>query len=258
MSGTQDTTPAALRLNPISREDPWKWLEKGWADIWRAPFLSLSFGVLFVAIGYGITAGLWSVGLSAATPALAAGFALVAPLLAVGLYEISRRIEAGEPITFGAVYFVKTAAPGQMMLMAVFLMLLFLAWARIASLLFALFIHGDYVPLDEFLEYVLTHQDGLILLVVGSVIGALIGFAAFSISAISIPILLSHDIDAVTAISFSVRAVRDNTGPMLLWAWFIALGIGFSILTLFLGLIILFPLFGHATWHAYRSLVSEA
>ncbi len=255
MSGTDQG--AALSLNTITMDHPWTWLEKGWTDLRRAPVASLSFGVLFVALGYGITAGLWAAGLSAMTPAAAAGFALMAPLLAVGLYEISRRLETGEPISLGSIYFVKTAAPGQLAFICVILMLLFLAWARIAGLLFALFIQGDYMPLEEFTSYLLTTVDGLTLLVTGSVIGAAIGFAVFTLSAISIPILVRNDVDVFTAIALSIKAVRDNTKPMLLWAWFIAMAIGISMLTLFLGLIVLFPVLGHATWHAYRSLVNE-
>ncbi len=257
MSSADDYTAQKLHLNAISRDDPLKWIEKGWSDIKRAPLLSLSFGVIFVLIGIGITLGMWALELSAATPAAMAGFAFLAPLLAVGLYEISRRLETGEPLSFGAVYFVKTAAPSQLAMICVFLMLFFLAWARIASLLFALFIQGDYPPFSEFTSYVLTNADGLALLVVGSALGAALGFAAFAISAISVPLLMHRDVDVVTAMALSVQAVRKQTGPMLVWAWLIALGIGISMVTLFLGLIFIFPLFGHATWHAYRSLVAD-
>ena len=103
--------------------------------------------------------------------------------------------------------------------------------------------------------FVLTTYDGMALLIEGSGIGAFLALSAFARSVLSVPILMRRDVDAVTAIVASVKCVLDNPGPMLLWAWLIAWLIAVGVLTLGVGLILAFPLAGHATWHAYRDLV---
>ena len=110
-------------------------------------------------------------------------------------------------------------------------------------------------PMAEFVPTLLFSWNGLALLVIGTAVGAAIAFAIFAISAISVPMLMTEDVDAVTAILTSVQSVIQNFGPMLLWAWLIAILTAFGLVTGFVGLIITFPLIGHATWHAYRALV---
>ncbi|MCG8443302.1 MAG: DUF2189 domain-containing protein [Caulobacterales bacterium] len=246
-----------MSVNAISTDDVWRWMGAGWRDLTRAPLLSLTFGVVFVAIGFAITGGLWAAGLSSMIPVAAGCFALIGPLLAVGLYEISRRLEAGERLGFGEVFFVRTASPGQIAFIGFALMFLLMVWVRIAQLLFALFFHGDYVPLPEFASYALTHPDGLALVGVGTVVGAMIAFFVFAVSAMSLPLLMHREADFVTAIATSINAVRTNFGPMLLWAWIVALTTAIGLATV-VGLVIVFPLLGHATWHAYRRVVPEA
>jgi len=245
----------ALR-NP-TMDGPWRWLAAGWRDLWRTPAYSLTYGFAFVAFGLAGTVGLRSVGLESIVPAMAAGFALLGPILAVGLYEISRRYEAGEPLEVRGIVFVRTASAVQMGLLAFFLMFIFLVWMRAATLLYALFTYGSYLPLDQFVTFGLTTTAGLAMLSAGTIIGALLAFAAFAISAISVPMLMHRDVDAITAIVTSVRAVVSYPGPMLLWAWLVALFTAFGIATLFIGLIVVFPLLGHATWHAYREIVVD-
>ena len=103
----------------------------------------------------------------------------------------------------------------------------------------------------------LLTTQGVAFLAMGTVIGALLAFAVFSISAVSVPMLMVRDVDAVTAMIASIRSVRRNPGPMLLWAWLIVVLTAVGIVTLFLGMIFTFPLVGHATWHAYRALVED-
>ncbi|MCE9522419.1 MAG: DUF2189 domain-containing protein, partial [Alphaproteobacteria bacterium] len=103
----------------------------------------------------------------------------------------------------------------------------------------------------------LTTTAGLTMLSVGTVVGGALALAAFAISAISVPMLMHRDVDAITAILASVRAVVQYPGPMLLWAWLVALFTAFGTVTLFLGLIVVFPLLGHATWHAYRAVIVD-
>lgn len=239
----------------VSLEAPWRWLGAGWRDLWQTPWLSLGYGLVFVCGGALISAGLWMADLSSVIPAAAAGFALLGPLLAMGLYEISRRLETGQRVTLRDVLWPRLAAPvTQVFYFGFILMFAFLVWIRIATLLFALFTAGDYVPLNAFASYVVTSPQGLALVIVGSAIGALIAFAIFAMSAISAPMLLDRNVDVMTAVIASVAAVQRHFRVMLLWAWLIAVFVAVGIATAFLGLVVVFPLLGHATWHAYREL----
>lgn len=244
-----------LVLRAPTMDDPWNWLSAGWRDMWRTPELSLGYGAAFVVIGLLVTVGFWAYGFESVVPALGAGFTLMGPVLAVGLYEMSRRYEAGEPVHWRIVASPPLPSPTQVAFLAYALMFLYLVWMRLATLNYALFTHGDYTPLAEFTRFALTTEAGLTMLVVGTAIGGAIAFVAFAISAISVPILLRHDVDVLTAMGLSVKTVLQHPGPMLLWAWLIAVLSAIGIATMFLGLIIVFPLIGHATWHAYRTIV---
>jgi uncharacterized membrane protein len=222
------------------------------------PALSLGYGAAFVVIGLAVTGGLWAVGLGSLAPALAAGFTLLGPVLAAGLYEMSRRYEANEPVTLRDVAMVHMPSPPQFAFLAFALMFLFLVWLRVATLNYALFSHGSYMPPGEFLQFALTTEQGLSMIVAGSIAGGALALIAYAISVLSVPILMRHDVDVLTAISTSVRTVTAHPGPMLLWGWLIAVLTAIGLATMFIGLIVVFPLIGHATWHAYRGIVIDA
>lgn len=247
---------ASLVVHMPTMDDPWRWLAMGWHDLWRTPALSLGYGTVFVLAGLVGTAGLWLVGWEPMVPVAAAGFALLGPILAVGLYEISRRLELGLPIRLSDVAIVRTAAPVQIGFMAFLLIFIYLVWLRAATLLIALFVYDSVMPLDDFVRFVLTTPEGLALLVVGTLVGGLLALITFVVSALAIPILMQKDVDAMTAMSASVEVMMDAPGPMLLWGWLIAILTAFGFATMFVGLIVIFPLIGHATWHAYRTIIS--
>lgn len=255
------TAPHWARKSPLvihapTMDDPWHWLGLGWRDLWRKPLLSLGYGAAFVAIGLLVTAGLWASGLESMAPALAAGFTLLGPVLAVGLYEMSRRYEADEPVTLREVITPRLPSPPQFAFLAFTLMFLFLAWLRLATLNYALFTYGDYRPIGDFVVFALTTEQGLTMIVLGSLMGGALAAVAYAISVISVPLLLRHDVDVLTAIWISVQTVLNHPGPMLLWAWLIAVLTAIGLATMFVGLIVVFPLVGHATWHAYRTIVA--
>jgi uncharacterized membrane protein len=251
-------TLARYRIRELSVEAPWRWLAKGWTDLWTHPIHSLVYGGLFVVLGFAIAGLLWSAGLEALIPVAAGGFAIVGPLAAVGLYEKSRRLEEGVALTWPLLAGVRAASVTQLMYLGVFLGFGFLFWARIAQLIYALFVQGDYLPLDQFGLFLVTEGDGLAMLVIGSALGALIAFGIFLIAWISVPLLLAEDADFVTAMVLSVRAARVNWRVSLLWAFLIALFTGVGLATLLAGLVIVFPLLGHASWHAYRETIERA
>jgi uncharacterized membrane protein len=237
----------------VSLDAPWRWVAGAWTDLARAPGVSLAYGAAIAVGGWLLTAAVFFFDALPLALPLAAGFMLIGPMLAVGLYETSRRLEAGEPIGFRAVAFVATKSPTQLAFMGVLLALFFLAWQRFALLLFALFFGTRPIPpLEEWVRILLFTPDGLMFLAVGTAAGGVLAAVVFAATAISIPMLMAERTDAVTAIARSVRAVLDNPKPMLLWAWLIVLLIGFGIATLYVGLIVTFPLVGYATWRAYR------
>lgn len=258
MAGTLASIRSRPRIRGLSLDAPWQWLADGWRDLIRAPAVSLTYGAIFAAISAAITAGLWISGSLQILPPLAAGFMLLGPLLAVGLYEVSRRLERGERPRLRQALLVAVRSPAQLVFLGAILMLALLFWIRIAFLLFALFMGtGDPPPAEDLIGALLFTPAGLGLLIVGTVVGGLLAALVFAISAVSIPLLLERDLDSVTAVLTSLRAVRRNWRALAIWAWLVALLTTCGLATLYLGLIVIFPLLGHATWHAYRALVAE-
>ena len=257
---TRDSGSATLGppVGNVSLEQPWLWLASGWKDYWRRPGISLTYGCAVAGASGVLTYivfDLW--GLALVLP-LAAGFLIVAPLLAVGLYETSRRLHAEEEISMRNVIFVAVRSPTQLAFVGVALMLFMLAWIRLATLIFALFFGlSAYPPMSEWIGLLLFTPTGLAFLAVGTVIGGVLAVIAYAISVVSIPMLMVRDVDAITAIVTSARAVLANPGPMLLWAWLIAMLTAVGIATFYIGLIVTFPLIGYATWHAYKSVLPD-
>lgn len=262
MTDTQEiATPASLlpfTVNTVPVDAPWTWLAAGWRDMWRQPTLSLGYGLFFSLVSIAIVAALFSADVASLSMAAAGGFMLMGPMLAVGLYELSRRIEKGDPIKARAIIFVSTCSPSQLAYLGVILMVALLLWIRIAMLLFALFLgQQGFPPMEDFLTSLITTNNGIGLIATGTAIGAVMAMGVFVISAVSVPILLDRDVDFITAIIGSITAFNKNQGTMLLWAVLVGAFSALGLVTLFLGLIVIFPLLGHSTWHAYRSLISN-
>lgn len=231
------------------------WLRAGWRDLLVQPGLSLAYGLAVflasVAIVYCILNFEWDYILF---PALA-GFMVVGPVLAVGLYEKSRRLAAGEKVTLGRMILVDSGPGGQVLFIGALLCGLMLLWMRAAVLLYALFFGVRPFPgLDHIATILVTTPTGLALLLTGSIVGGLFAAFAFAISAFSVPMLLDKRVDAFTAMGTSMVLVWSNLPALLGWG-IVVLGLTvLSLLTGLIGLIIVFPLLGHATWHAYESV----
>ena len=255
-TATSDATArpeVAIRRVPF--DAPWVWLAAGWNDLWRVPYISLAYGAVFAGVAASLFAALALARWQSLVPALVGGFMLIGPLLAVGLYEASRRLEAGRPVGMADVVGASLKAEGQLAFFGVGLLVIFLVWLELAFVLLVLFLGGSGLPPpSEFVTRLLFTPSGLGLLIVGSLVGGVLAAIVYMISVISVPLLLVHRIDAVSAAAASARAVYLNPKPMLLWAGLIGGFIALGCATLFVGLVLLFPLIGHATWHAFRAI----
>jgi len=180
---------------------------------------------------------------------------VVGPVLAVGLYEKSRRLAAGQRARFTEMLFVKPASGGQILFTGVLLCLLMMLWIRAAVIIYALFFGLLPFPgLDHITRTLFTTQVGWWMLLIGTLIGGLFAAFSFAISAVSIPMLLDRRIDALTAMGSSVALVWANLPVMLVWGAIVLALFLLSLVTGLVGLIIVFPLLGHGTWHAYVAL----
>jgi uncharacterized membrane protein len=243
-----------IRQVPVDR--PWVWIAKGWDDLHRARGASLVYGGAIVAASYTVVGLLWWFEFLYALWPLAAGFLFVAPLLAAGIYDTSRRLEAGETPDFATTAGALARNPEHLAYMGLVLAVFNLFWTRIALLLFALFFGAPRNNIRELIDLTLFSPEALPFLIVGTVIGGVLAALVFAMSAVSIPMLLDkRDCTVWTAIATSFVAVRSNWKPMLLWGALIVAFTGFGMVPFFLGLAITMPLIGHATWHAYKDLV---
>jgi uncharacterized membrane protein len=249
-------TAQASRIRKVDLDRPWVWLAAGWRDLRRAPQVSLTYGVIFAVAGYAITLGLWLAGLTYLVLPMVCGFIIVGPLLAVGLYEVSRRLDAGEPAGLGTALLAWSRNASQIGLMGIVLMLLLFAWIRIAALLFMLFYGLAPPSLETLVADTFLSPEGLPFLITGTIVGAVLAGLAYAISVVAVPLLLDRpDANVITAIATSFVAVKENPATLGFWAVLIAGFAGAGLVTLYLGLIVTLPLIGHATWHAYRDLV---
>lgn len=260
MSGSDAVPGEPVRINRVDIEAPWRWLDAGWRDMKQMPAISLTYGAVFAIVALVLFFGLSSGGMQSVILPLAGGFMLIGPVAAVGLYEGSRRLAAGEPVSLGVVLTAGFRAPGQLALLGLALMLIYLAWVQLAFLMFMMYFAGKpFPPLEQFVPDLLYTHAGLTLLIGGTIVGAIFAVVAFAISAISAPMLANRrDMGVATAVAASVRAVRFNREAMALWAVLIAGIMALGLVTLFFGLIVAFPLIGHATWHACREITSES
>jgi uncharacterized membrane protein len=233
-----------------------KAMAAGLRDTQRAPLLSLSFGLLYAAFGWLILFLMIRMNYGSYTYPMATGFALVAPFAAGRLYEISRRLENNLPVSFGAILASFFNKNGQAIsIMAVVTTFSYLIWLDIAAAIYVLFFGLKPLRMNALLDAVITTPRGMVFLVVGNLVGAALALLVFSITVVSLPLVFDRDVDFVTAMITSVKSVLANPKPMLAWCLIIGFLLALSLASLFAGLLVVFPLLGHATWHLYRKAV---
>ncbi|MEH6836000.1 MULTISPECIES: DUF2189 domain-containing protein [Falsihalocynthiibacter] len=251
--------PELIFARALPARAAFTWLAAGWNDLRASPVSSLAYGVLLVALSY---VALWALAaaglLYLALPAIA-GFLIIGPFLALGLYEKSRALESGDPVSLWRMVLVRPASSGQLAYAGLLLGLLVLFWLRAADLLYALFFGLTPFPGAEVaFANVLTTGRGWSLILVGGAVGGLFAGFAFALSLFSIPMMLAQKRDALTALGLSFSMTLQNLPAALTWGAIIAVGLAISMATGLLGLAVVFPVLGHGTWHAYRAIWKDA
>ncbi len=237
-----------------------RWLGAGWRDFKTAPLASIAYGVGVFVLSVAFVWTLVAFGRDYILLPALGGFLIVAPFLAIGLYEKSRAIEEGRTVTLGDMLRIRPAAGAQIFLAGLLLMLLVLLWNRAAVLIWALFFGVTAFPgLDHILGLLFGTAYGWTMVLVGSVIGGLFAAFAFAVSVFSVPMMLDRRIDAPTAMGMSMKLVWNNLAPMIAWGAMVMILFAVCVASGLLGMIVIFPLLGHATWHAYCAVaVPEA
>jgi uncharacterized membrane protein len=240
-----DSLPFVAPCRRLEMLRPVKWLGMGWGDFRRAPGVSLWYGGFLVLLSWLLTYVTWKLGGYVLILSLMSGFVFIAPVLAIGLYSISCQLQRGLEPQIGYCLREGRRNLGNEMVYSMILLVIFLLWARAASMVHVFFPVEAHPDLSELALF----------LMIGSAVGAVFAALVFSASAFSLPMMLDRKVDTVTAVLTSVNAVLRNKGPMLFWAGIIVLALAVSFLTAFLGLAVLMPIIGYATWHAYQDTI---
>jgi uncharacterized membrane protein len=243
----------------VTIDDLLEVLGQGLRDFKAAPAYGLFFSGIYTVGGWLLILMLIEFDLPFLVYPLAAGFALIAPFIACGFYVISRQLEKSEPLSWRIVLgTVKSMFGRDLGWMAIVTGFSLFIWMDIAALLSFSFMSFQLFSFEELLNVIFTTPAGWAFLVVGNTVGALISFAVFSYSVISMPMLFDRDIDFVTAMITSVRFVKHNPRVMAIWCFTIAALIAVSLLSGLVGLLVTLPILGHATWHLYRRAIRPA
>ncbi len=254
MNHATEVRDAAPRAEPrrVTRADLATSLALGWRDMRRAPLFALFFAGVYVAGGLLLVWALTASGQVWWTIPISLGFPLLGPFVAVGFYEISRRLDRGEALDWaGVLGVILRQKDRQIPSIAAIVVVFFLFWNFLAHMIFALFMGLQVMTnISTSYEAFLT-PNGVTMLVVGTVVGAVFSALLYSMTVVALPMLLDREVDFVTAILTSIAVVRENPGVMLGWGVLIAVLLFMAMLPAFLGLFVVLPLLGHASWHLY-------
>jgi uncharacterized membrane protein len=247
------TAPVLPGVRRVAITAPLGWLGKGWQDLWRQPAASLFYGVAVAVTGaviLGVTASLAYLFAAAVT-----GFLLVAPMLAAGLYELSRRYLAGEPATLTDSMLAWKRNPSALVSFGLLSILAGTAWQVVSVVIVALFYKGTALqPMAMMIEVLVNPQHYLMFFIYMGA-GGLMAAVVFALSVVSMPMLVDRRCELLCALTTSVNAVAENPLPLALWALIIMLLTGLGFATALVGLVLVMPWLGHASFHAYKELV---
>ena len=247
-------TAQPIALQPLRLSDPFRWLAKGLQDMRAAPGIAVFYGLCFW--GMALVLGWVFRTRPEYTMSLASGCLLVGPFLAMGLYETSRRREAGIAPQLSESLTCWDSHMGSMGMLVLVLIVLELLWGRASLVVFAVFFNTGIPSTTGVLQAVFNPENWSFVAVY-SAVGGVFAALVFSTSVVSIPMILDRDTDALTAGITSIRVVLENPLTMLLWGALITLLVGASLWAGSVALVLVGPLLGHASWHAYRAAVQR-
>lgn len=257
MTDHTGTPPVAVpEILSLDFDDIRHALRMGWRDFLAEPAYGAFFSLVYVLGGWLLLFAFTAKGQVWWTLPASAGFPILGPFIACGFYEISRRREAGEPMVLAEVLgVVFRQKDRQIPSMAAVIVVFFLFWNFLSHMIFALFLgHATLTNISSSLSVFLT-PEGMTMLAFGTGVGAIFATLLYALTVVSLPMLLDREVDFVTAMLTSFALVRENPVVMLGWGAFIAVLLFAGMAALFLGLLIVLPILGHATWHLYRRAV---
>lgn len=240
-------------IRTVEAGRPLAWLAAGWADLRSNLGASLAYGLALSFVGFLILQ--YAKDIPYLFTVAVSGFFLIGPAAASGWYEISRRHEKGEKSSFVQSLAGLQDEAASLLFFGALLAFVLLSWERVSAILFALFYKGNLSEISNFAQVVLLSGDYVQFVAVYLLAGGVLAATVFALSAVAIPMILDRKVDVVTAMMTSFRATEKNLGPMVIWAMLIVACIAIGFATMMIGMVLLLPLLGHATWHAYRDLV---
>jgi uncharacterized membrane protein len=241
-----------VRLQTLSWRDPWRWLVLGWRDFVRCPLIGVFYGACFTGMGWALMK-VYEV-VPVYVLALSVGFLLMGPFLCLGLYQASRRLEQGERPTLADSLTAWRERTGTLAIFGLVLLVLEMLWGRASLVVFALSFDG--MPDLKGSLLALLDPANVQFIVAYVCVGGLFAGLIFAVSLVSIPMILDRPVDAITAGITSMRLVLTQTGITLWWGALLTVCVVVAMLPWFIGLLIVGPLLGHASWHAYRAAVA--
>ena len=244
--------PPSLSIQQVSLLAPFSWLKDGFRDLCRAQFASVFYGVCYALMGW--TIAFFNGTSYGLTLAAASAFMLLGPILAIGLYNLSDRLEKNEPPDLRKSLTCWRPNISNLALFALVCTIVALIWARASAVIFAVFYNTGLPEMADFARAIVAFEN-LEFIIIYFGIGLLFATFVFAISVVSVPLMYDRKTDAITAALTSLAVVAKNPVPMLVWSAILVMLITIGFLTGFLGLIYTAPIAGHATWHAYKSLV---
>ncbi|NOJ43167.1 DUF2189 domain-containing protein [Bradyrhizobium australiense] len=257
MAQSARDTAAAPVIRTIGFAELGRALRRGWEDFKAVPTHAIILCVIYPVLGLVLARAVLGYSVIPLLFPLAAGFALIGPFAALGLYEMSRCRERRQPATaWDALEVVRSPSFGAMLGLGVLLLALFVTWVATAQAIYiAAFGYAGATGFSDFATRVLTTPQGWWLIVVGCGVGFLFAFVALCVSVVSFPLMLDRHAGAGDAMVTSLRAVARNPVPMAAWGLIVAVLLVAGTLPFFLGLAVVIPLLGHATWHLYRETI---